>query len=387
MTRLASLLVSVFCSSALAKDYEKSFEPYGFIKLDSAYDTRASSNGDYMKWVNSAPNTDPQFNMTGNQTRLGLKIKALETDAIEVNGQIEADLYSLQGGDAQEFKPGTQFRHFYFKAKFANSGLTLLAGQTSDVVAPLVPDTINYTVLWWAGNLGYRRPQLRLMEDIRLAEQTALKVEVAAVRVLGHDSEASYTNPGTPANPSGTANDARMPGVQARVSFSTSVLTHKPTEFGLSSYYGAETYKTNKDLRQSLYSVDLIFPILESLTLKAEGYTGQNTDTLNGGIGQGIYTTDFEIRSVGAIGGWLQLAYKLNDKWNFNFGLSHDQAHAGDLPSLTGRLSNESYYGNAFYHVTSALQTCFEISNWDTAYKDSTNNQSTRYQLAFIYDL
>ena len=34
-------------------------------------------------------------------------------------------------------------------------------GQTWGVVAPLVPGTIMYSVYWGAGNIGYRRAQIR----------------------------------------------------------------------------------------------------------------------------------------------------------------------------------------------------------------------------------
>jgi hypothetical protein len=384
MFRIACLVLSIFSTQFALAQEKATVEPYGFIKLDSAYDTRGSENGDYMKWVSPSSNNNPQFNMTGNQTRLGIKIKAFDSKEVEVSGQVEADLYSLQGGAAEEYKPGAQFRHFFLKAKFVDSGITLLAGQTSDVISPLNADTVNYSVLWWAGNLGYRRPQIRLTKDFQLTQTSALKVEVAAVRVIGHSAESS-SSPVALSSTSATGTQSEAPGVQGRVSYSRPILTEKAMEIGLGAAYGNEVDGTNKNLQQSAVAVDLYFPILSNLVFKGEVYSGKNLDTLNGGIGQGVLKDTTQIRSVGAEGGWAELAYDYSDRWNFNIGAGSDHAHDGDLAS-GGRLSNTTFFGNAFYKVTKSFQAALEVSSWDTSYKGKTDTQSNRYQIAGIFN-
>lgn len=374
--KLLVFVLSLVSTFAMGDD-KSSFQPYGMIKLNSSYDSRASSVGDYMKWVNGFPNADPQFNMTANATRIGVRMKAPDIKDFDVSGLVEADLYSFQGGSAQEFKPGAQFRHAYVKVKYEEWGLSLLAGQTFDVIAPLNPDTINYSVLWWAGNVGYRRPQVRLTEELKVTANAILKVDVAAVRVIGHDAEATGT---TPASTTATGHQSGAPGVQARVGFAMPILTEKAMEVGVSAYSGDERYSSNKDLRQTIYAGDLVFPILTNLIFKGEVYTGENTDTYNGGIGQGVSPI---FSSVGAIGGWAQLGYVLSDRWTFNLGWSTDQAHEGDVAATTGRISNSTYFGNAFYNLTKSFQVGLEFSNWDTTYKAASDVQSTRTELAF----
>ena len=46
--------------------------PYGYIKLDAAYDQSKTDNGNYAYWV-LPQDEDDEFNMTSKQTRIGLK--------------------------------------------------------------------------------------------------------------------------------------------------------------------------------------------------------------------------------------------------------------------------------------------------------------------------
>lgn len=52
-------------------------ELYGYIKVDSSYDTARTSVGNLARWVESEGTRghDDQFNLTANQTRLGLRFK------------------------------------------------------------------------------------------------------------------------------------------------------------------------------------------------------------------------------------------------------------------------------------------------------------------------
>ena len=49
------------------------------------------------------------------------------------------------------------------------STFTILGGQTWDVISPLNPRSLNYSVYWWAGNIGYRRPQVRLTKGMNFS--------------------------------------------------------------------------------------------------------------------------------------------------------------------------------------------------------------------------
>jgi hypothetical protein len=376
----ALFLAAANLSAVLAGE-KASAEFYGYIKLDGSYDGHSSSVGDYMKWVNSGNGTPSQFNLTGNQTRFGVQLKSPDMGKIEVSGQIEADLYGFQGGVGQENKPYAMFRQFYAKANWAEIDLSLLAGQTADVISPLNADTVNYSVLWWAGNTGYRRPQLRLTKGFGLGEKGKFKLEVAAVRVMGHDAEAG-SNSNTVASTSGSGNDSRFPGFQGRASLSMPLLTSTAAELGFGIYFGKERYNGGSSLTQNLYVADLFFPIIQGLNLKGEYYWGKNTDSYNGGIGQGLLAAS--LTGVKATGAWAQLGYTGLEDWAFNAGFGMDTADE-DVLADASKTKNVSYFGNLSYFLTKAFQTSFEVSEWRTTYKNVDTFNNTRYQLAFIY--
>ncbi|MCK4960606.1 MAG: hypothetical protein KAT00_14440, partial [Planctomycetes bacterium] len=157
---------------------------YGFIKLDGSYDTSRTSPGNYVKWVESEATNkgDDEFNMTANQTRLGLKISGPEEDGLKASGQVEVDFY---GNGSGENKAGFLMRHAFIKLDWPEERFNIIAGQTWDVMSPLNPSTLNYSVQWWSGNIGYRRPQVRLTKGFTLGNDIDVTVAGAVARTIG----------------------------------------------------------------------------------------------------------------------------------------------------------------------------------------------------------
>ena len=176
---------------------------YGYLKLDASYDDSRTTPGNYVKWVDSESEmsgsvhpqkNDGEFNMTANQSRLGMKVNGPDAGTFKMSGLVEVDFY---GGSAStmsspeprdENKAKLMMRHAYMTFAHPENKLSLLAGQTWDVVAPLNPDTLLYSVLWWSGNIGYRRPQIRITKGIDLGNDTSLELQGAVARALGTGS-------------------------------------------------------------------------------------------------------------------------------------------------------------------------------------------------------
>ncbi|MFQ5537901.1 MAG: DcaP family trimeric outer membrane transporter [Gemmatimonadota bacterium] len=156
---------------------------YGYVKLDAAWDEGPVSAGNFARWVFSADIFKPHshFNMTARQTRLGFRART-RIGTASVTGRWEADFY---GGGAEN-KNSLQVRHAYVEIAWP-SGWSILAGQGSDVISPLNPSALNYTVAWWAGNIGYRRPQFRVTRTFTLASGGTLTFQGAAARTIGDD--------------------------------------------------------------------------------------------------------------------------------------------------------------------------------------------------------
>jgi hypothetical protein len=352
---------------------------YGYIKLDASYDTSMTAAGNYNIYVNSetANPDDDAFNMTANQTRLGFKINGPEKDGLKTSGLVEFDFY---GNYASENKAKIQMRHAYMKMNWDN-GFEILAGQTSDVMSPLVPTTLNYTVLWGVGNIGYRRPQIRLTKTWKGEDKNFIKLETALARTIG-------TSKGSGVAPyAETGMDAGYPTAQSRLSMSLPLLKYKPTIIGFSGHLGREEYDTQTDGHNEKFeswsaNFDLTQPINKWLTIKGEYYNGQNVGTYFGGILQSINTTT--LKEIAAQGGWIAASFGPLDNWNFNVGVGVDDVDRDDVAS-GARVQNSSVFGNFIYSINSNTQVGLELSQWETDYKDSLDSDSTRAQLSLIY--
>ncbi|MEJ2704233.1 MAG: hypothetical protein P8Z79_17495, partial [Sedimentisphaerales bacterium] len=244
---------------------------YGYLKFDAAYDSSRIDNGDYAKWVDpqNLNNHDDQFNMTARQTRLGVLLTGPDNRRVKTSGRVEIDFY---GGDSEN-KPNPMMRHAYMKLDWPAEKFSIIAGQTSDVISPLVPSTVNYSVCWWVGNIGYRRPQFRLTKEISLDRDVDLKLEGAVARTIGRADAVAAPN-GTE-----SGEDAGFPTVQARAGLTMPLYGPKPTTMGVSGHWGQEEYDTNprgghRDFTTWSLNFDLTQPISEKVTIKGELFTG-----------------------------------------------------------------------------------------------------------------
>jgi hypothetical protein len=349
---------------------------YGYIKADASYDSLRSVPGNYVVYVNpeTGEKNDDEFNLTAKQTRLGMNIKGPQSNGVQASGKVEIDFYNT----GAENKGAIQMRHGYLVLDWPEEQFSILAGQTSDVISPLVPSTLNYTVLWDCGNIGYRRPQIRLTKTMPLGNDSSFKAEAAIARAIGRT---------TPTN-SESGEDSGFPNVQARTSFTFPFGGYKPSTVGFSGHWGQEEYDiTGKHRTLETWSVnaDVTHPISKDLTVKGEFYHGVNMNTFLGGIGQGVNTTDTSNPTeIAATGAWVAATLGPWDKWTFNLGAGIDTVKNNDVVA-GNRTRNMCAFGNAIYSINKNTQIGFEISQWETNYKGPGDAESLRGQMSIIY--
>lgn len=351
---------------------------YGYIKLDAVYDSSRIDSGNYAKWVEfeGTNKNDDQFNMTARQTRIGMKIREPKGAKTMTSGLIEMDFY----GNGSENKPGIMMRHAYLKIDWPEERFDIIVGQTSDIISPLCPSTLNYTVAWWAGNIGYRRPQIRLTKSFALNSSIELKLEGGLARTIGLSGE-EFSTPGD------AGEDAGFPGMQARTSVLLPLFADKPTVFGVSGHWAQEelditAYGDVKNFDSWSVNLDLALPIDGSLTIRGELFTGGNLSAYLGGIGQGINTVMFE--EIESSGGWVAADFDPSDEWKLSFCVSLDDVDENDV-ATGSRTFNRSVLGNVIYSINQNTQIGFELSQWHTEYKDQQDASSWRGQASFIY--
>ena len=351
---------------------------YGKIKADAAYDSARTNTGNFARWVNPGEKRrgDGQFNMTANETRLGLKFTGPQTPDLKTSGLVEVDFYGVGG----ETSPHPRMRHAYMNLEWPKERLSLLAGQNWDVISPLNPGTINYTVQWWAGNIGIRRPQVRVTKGLLLDDETELTLQGALLRTMGHNSGF---------DPGDTGEDAGFPSGQARAAVTFPLCNRKKATFGVSGHYGQEEYDldasgNNIDIYSWSGNVDANVPINDWLALKAEAFTGQNLDAYVGGIGQGVNVVGNDVSELKSSGGWFAASLGPWDKWSFTVGASAERITGGVTVDGT-REFNGAVFGNVMYKFNDHASVGLELSNWHTEYKGASDGNDIRVQSAFIY--
>ncbi len=373
-------------------------EWYGYVKLDVAYDGSRTTPGEFAKWAVPEP-ADDEITVTLNQTRLGLKLKARGAESssrrrranghFAAGGRVEVDLY----GHVED--PDPRIRHAFLDFSWPEADFDIIVGQTSDVISPLYPSTLNYTVAWWAGNIGFRRPQIRATKRFATGGDGELKVEGALTHNIYDTRLAPRGEIG-----SVSGEDAGL-AAQARVAYSFGRSGGPPITLGISGHHAEETFPTGTtDERCDSWSanLDLSMPLSSSVRLQSELFSGKSLAPYLGGAGQGVDLQD-DLHGVHSRGGWLALNFATSPESKgrprFNVGFSVDDVEGDDL-STGARELNRSVFGNVIYTLmegrpggaqTGQLDVGLELSHWITRYKDSGECDATRAQLSLIYKI
>ena len=367
---------------------------YGFAQLDMAYDTGKMNNGNLALWVNSdALNShDSQWILTGNVSRLGLDLSGADTDTLKLTGKIEADFL---GGGGTENNSTLRMRHAYVNALWTETNISLLAGQTWDLNSSLIPPVLNPGLLWYAGNLGMRHPQLRLTKVIKLNETDQVELAVAAARNIGESNSvfAGKDIAGNASTNTDPGKDAQMPTIQYRAAYSRPLWVEKvPAMVAISGHYGQEEWdldNAGNDTVAKTYStsLELSLPVTSKLTFTSELFTGANLDDYGGGIGQGVTQMagpPNDVKSIKARGGWLALKYQANAKTVLALGVAQDDPNDADLAANT-RSRNSVAFINIQRNLTTNLKLGLELSQWETDYKNNARGDDTRIQSVVNY--
>lgn len=377
---LLSLLVGAPLLAAPAEDTETDtpqldFDWYGYIKLDASWDESLVESGNFARWAASPSLVEDHshFNMTARQSRLGVNLKRSADRGLEISAKVEIDFY---GGGAEN-KNRPQLRHAYMDLIWPEKNLLLRAGQASDVISPLVPTTLNYTVAWWVGNIGYRRPLAALTKTFGDGPAQT-KLSTALSRTIGDDFGA--------VEPGDSGVDSGLPTIQAAL-WRTFTLSGRGGRFGLSGHWGRENLREEMgepELEVDSWSMNLDFavPLGERFLLKGEAWEGQNLDDYFGGVGQGInFGTG---QAVGARGGWAALEARPSDVLLTSVGIGIDDPD-DEVIGAGGRNHNQVVWANVLWDIRPVLTFGLEVSQWDTEYVELEDGSSLRVQASLIY--
>ena len=335
-------------------DNKLTIQPYGLFKLDMSYDSDLMSAGNFARWaVPNSSDAIPTTSITAKQSRFGMNIKKGD-----ISGKVEIDFY---GVGSAENKGGVLFRKAYAEAKFTN--FNIRAGQDSDVISPLVPSTINYPVAWWAGNIGYRRPMLKLF-----GIKNSINWTIALARNIGGDLNGDNIDDGSA---------GVFPEVQGRLGFT---LLENYTA-GISGHFAQlDTLGDDGKYKSWSANLDLNLKITPKITLSGEAFVGSNIAGMLGGIAN---ASTFD--GIDTQGGWINLKIKPNSKHSISAGISMDDpCDCDDLDDGT-RSKNTMVFVNYYQDILQGFLLGLELSNWTTEYKNMDTASVLRGQIAFLY--
>lgn len=336
---------------------------YGYIKADAIYDSTALNGllGLQVDADAGDPGADGTFSLTANQSRLGLKLKGPSSEQYALSGQLEMDFYGSAAAKSYRGnnQPNPRMRHAFATLEFKDYGLSILAGQTWEIVSPGLSNVNSFGAAWKTGNIGFRQPQMRLTKTLE-AGTTNWRVDAGLVDTA--ESAASQ--------------NADMPTFQARVGCAFPGLTDRPTVIGISGSYGSETVATTEeDQTSTIINVDFSIPLHEKLTLTGEIYTGENVD---GSLGIGGY----EIEEFGF---WLNLKAQATEKLSLTAGYGAAMVE-NDQDLAAGNLEeNSMLFLNAWLGVYASCKLGAELSHWESTYKGSDAVDNTRFMLSMLY--
>lgn len=352
---------------------------YGFFRLDLIRDDSKPDNAQSPLFV---PSEDPaggppaQGNLTLHPrlTRLGLDVNGPEVDALaraRLDGKLEVDFQN--GG--RESRAIIRIRHAW--ARLGWRSLSLLAGQTWDLISPLYPTVNNDTLMWNAGNLGDRRPQVRLASE-PAAGGGKLSVAVA-VGLTGavdeKDLDADRTRDGEA---------SALPNIQARLGWSRLFAGGgSRLAAGLWAHRAWEKTGTpiagDDEFRSSSTGFDLLVSLRDRVTIQAEGWTGRNLSDFRGGVGQGVVAASgVEVRSRG---GWAEAGGRTSAPHSIFAGISLDDPDDADLPAF-GRTRNRAWWIVNRFEIPGPLLVGLDYVRWKTEFEGlapGTDNRINAY--------
>jgi len=343
---------------------------YGFLRLDAILDSSLTNNGQIPFFVLSPDNLgkgsngNSAFTMHPRLTRLGLNFAAPSDlpEGWKTTGKFEID-WQNGSGLTVESRPLPRIRHAYIQMQRGSD--VWLLGQTWDLISPLFPSPNDDTLMWNAGNMGDRRPQIRFSHDPKNKPFTW----AVALGLTGAIDAKDLDDTNADGKPDGNGvrdgEDSALPNIQARLAWKW-----KQGSVGLWAHHAWErlTKPIAGSRRFTSHSVGLdwqqqIFP---GWDVRGELWTGRNLSDFRGGIGQGINTArGSEIHSQG---GWLEVGRQISPRHRLALGYTTDDPKDSDIPE-GGRTKNTAWYLHSRWKLSTNVEIGLNYLYWITKWR------------------
>jgi hypothetical protein len=286
------------------------------------------------------------FGLTIQNSRLGIIWTGKEiADNVKASGLFEIDFVNIINNASYGTSPIPRIRHLSFTLEGKN--WSILMGQNWDIFSPLNTNSLSIgNNLWYQGNLGFRRPQLRFTYNIPAG--TNGKVNLAAS--VNHPSN---------------TDDLYSGGMEGGIPYGEGLIQYtKGLKYGdlivaVSGTGGTHRSNgKNKEMWGIAGSINI--PLHNYLTLKGEVEWGKDLGdflTFAGSTG-----------GVKNLGGWGQISSKWHKKFETNIGYGIDDIKKTSIAD--GSVSrNQIAFGNFKYSPWTPFSIGVEYEYMRTTYK------------------
>lgn len=365
--------------------------PYGFVWVNAALNSGACASDAYCLYnFSSEVNDSASSAVDARTSRIGVKVDgpALAESGYKMNGVFEID---FQGAvNMTRNKGQLQFRKGYVELVNEANESKFEFGQNWDTISPLAPQMLNYLPAGFAGNIGYRRAQMRFEKGRTWSSDlhTVWTIGIADPFPGDFFSMSSVS-----------ANSGSWPIVEGRYGVSVGECARGglPITLGVSGHIGENTYifspvagsyladtpRETKYIRTWSFNVDADIPLNKKFRLQGEYFLGENLSGFCGGINQGVdlYTR----RGIRDQGGWLSLHTQVTEKLTNNTGYAIDKPFddemVGNSAPVNGvtsaRTQNSVIFTNLLYQWNKSLMTGIEFGYWKTDYRKANVTTAT----------
>lgn len=347
---------------------------FGALSLELiASDRRLISPSSYLYLSPYFGESQETFELSSRATNIGFNVTGPAIGDFQSGGLIL--LYAFGQEYFANYYGITIFQGF---GELRNDDWRFSFGLMQDLVNPLMPTTLNWSLGGAAGNLGFIRGQVRAERFLKFDDLTQVTLQTAISQAVNTE----YAVP-TISDRLSFGEPNGLPNFEGRIALglgelavsATSPQPQRPFELGVSGMYGQLRTITSDFLTpavrvvsdSAMVGVDLRAQVSDRLGFKGEFFYGQALGSYLGGVAQSVNIDTF--RSIRTIGGFGEVYLYWTDTLHSHLGYGIDDPLDADV-AASQRVRNQMFFGNIIYDVSKNLQLGLEVSQWQTAYSN-----------------
>jgi hypothetical protein len=326
---------------------------YGKIKFDAIYDTNNMGRDEFITFVPASASGADEVTFNVRDTRFGIAIEGPSACGWQATGRFETDFY---GGQPLENNGQMRIRLSYID--LAKGGTSVRVGQDWTQIAALNPNTIDFAVMGYNGNLWARVPQITVRQNFG----GGFEGLVTAYRFLSGNDDP----------------ELRMPWLGAKMAYTTEFMGPKKAYVALGAAVRDGEVSDNS-VTPYLLAFEAKIPV-SIVDFSGEAYMGQ-------GLGAEYFHSPGAFNAEGAgiltRGGWIQASANVLPKVQLNAGYGIDDPKNEDVGTTFFKKSRYMF-ANVQVKLMEDITAGFEAANVRTDWP-SGQEHGTRYQTSLIY--